>query len=331
MGYLRLLGLLVVTSFTSNLLTGCSSDSGSGVAPASYAGITTQASVTSENSEALTDAALDGASGGVGSNASATQGQTADKKQLLGLAHSLGSAIKGMDLSNQSGSRSMGAIQSDSGSVTSPCGGTLTYSYTFDDVTGEFTINSTFNEYVDCDDSSILSGAFKLNATGWAYDAYAQEYYYGSATMEFTTLTYKEGSESMTMTGSIAMSMSSATSYTMTMNFDYRDNVANETFRLENYVVTVTEDATGVNMSIVGNVYHPVHGYVSVTTLSTVRINFADGYPSAGQVDLDGASNSKVRVTFIDKDTYTLDIDSSDGGASFETTKTCTWSTDTCI
>lgn len=330
MGYSRILGLFVILNFTGITLTGCSSDSGSGsgsgVAPASYTGTTTQASVTAENSESLAEAALDGGAPGDSGLANATADQSPDREQLMGMARSLGSAMQGVDMSQASGGLSgLAAVTTNTDTVTSACGGTLAYNYTFDDVTGAYNGTFTFSNYVDCDDKSTINGS--LTAEGVLN---LSTYVLTSMNMTFTALTYEEGSESMTLSGTMAMNSISTLNYTMTMNMDFRDNVKNETYRLENYVVNITDSILYVDIDISGTVYHPTHGYVTVTTTTSVRINNTDENPTSGVVELVGTGGSKVRVTFTTNDTYTMDIDS-DGDTTFETSKSCTWSTDTCI
>jgi len=326
MGYPRIFGLFVVLSITGMTLTGCSSDSASGVTPASYAGVTTEASITATNSEDLTEAALDGGAPGDSGLASATASQSADREQLMGMARSLGSAMRGVDMSQASGSQAgIAAVSSNSDTETSACGGTLSYNFSFDDATGAYSGTFTFSNYVDCDDKSIINGS--LTAEGVLN---LSTLVLTSMNMTFTALTYEEGSESMTLSGTMDMNSISAFNYTMTMNLDFRDNVKNETYRLENYVVDITDNISYIDVDISGTVYHPTHGYVAVTTTTLIRIYSTDENPTSGVVELAGSGGSKVVVTFNTNDTYTMDIDS-DGDATFETTQNCTWSTDTCI
>lgn len=328
MGYLRILSLSVILSITGMALTACSSDSGSGVAvtPASYSGVTTQASITTTNSEDLTEAALDGGAPGDSGLANATAGQSPDSEQLMGMARSLGSAMRGVDMSQASGSQAgIAAVSTNSDTTTSACGGTLAYSFSFDDATGAYNGTFTFTNYVDCDDKSTINGS--LTAEGVLN---LSTYVLTSMNMTFTALTYEEGSESMTLSGTMDMNSISAFNYTMTMNLDFRDNVKNETYRLENYVVNITDYISYIDVDISGTVYHPTHGYVAVTTTTTVLIYSTDENPTSGVVELVGSGGSKVVVTFNTNDTYTMDIDS-DGDTTFETSKSCTWSTDTCI
>ena len=329
MGTLRALGIVYIFTVSFPFLTGCSSESAAGTAPASYAGLTTQAGITADNSEALAETALDGAAPGDSGLANASSSpNSVDEEQLIGIARSLNSALRGVDMSRAStGQSATATVTSASNTDTSPCGGTLGYSFSYDDVSGAFTGTFNFNSYVDCADNSKITGSVTLDGTLLLANLELT-----TATMTFSALTYEEGSESMTLTGDIVMEYISLWNYKATMNMDFRDNVQNETYRLQNYIVDITQNfaSSYIDVDISGKAYHPNYGYVTVSTTTLVRIYDGDANPTSGVVELLGSGASKVMVTFTTNDTYTMDIDS-DGDTTFETSKSCTWSTDTCI
>ena len=328
MGFSKYLRLFMALGVVTAALGGCSSDSASaGPAPASYSGKTTEATVTSDNSKDIGNSSIDGAGAGLSFGSLAASGQNSNKAQLLGLASNMHSRMMELDVSSTGNSQtSLAAVNTYNNTVTSNCGGSYSYSYTLDSVTYAYSGTYTYNGYVDCKDKGTTSGTVTYSGTYNLSGAYFPTLKY-----EFTALTYTYDNESMTMTGSFDLTMTSLLNYSFTMNMDFRDNIKNVTFKLENYVAAVVEDAskTFADIQLSGKIYHSVHGFVAVSTTTALRAYAADDYPTSGVMKLVGTSNSAVIVTFTSNDTYTLQIDSN-GDATYETTKSCTWSTDTC-
>ncbi|MDH5444408.1 MAG: hypothetical protein OEY52_02560 [Gammaproteobacteria bacterium] len=326
---LKTIGLLSLFA----IITACSSDSNppasSGSAPASYAGANTEASVDSTNGEKLAESMMDGSSGSKAAG-NITGGDTEDKEQLVGVIRHIRDAIEGVDTSNPTftGSDFAEVISVPASTETSPCGGTMSTSYTVDTVSGQYSMTMTFSNFIYCTDKSKMNGS--MSVTG-GFDPST----YKPLTMKatFTALTYTDASESMTMTGTMDMETLSTVSYRATMNLDMRDNNANETYRLVNYITTVTEDAatnpTKADMTISGKFYHPTYGFITVNTTTALHFVYPDLNPTTGVVVLTGAGGSKATMTMLTKDTYKLEVDTN-GDSTIDVTKNCTWSTSTC-
>jgi len=320
MKYFQQIKLLAVWGMFA-LLVGCSSDDGT--APAAYSGVETQAAVTTANSSDFADATVDSADSGSNSaNASAGEG---DRHALMmRFVGKLPSMVQHAETGKESGSSggASAAIQSSSDTVDGPCGGTMTTSFSIDDVTFEWTGSISYSAYCE-EPGSKMDGSVSFEGN------------LSSSTFTFGALTYSDATESFTLSGTMVMSGipgSTGSVYTFTMNMDVRDNNAGETVRMADMVMTVNEySSSGYDtVSMAGKVYHAEHGYVTVSTTTNITMYYNKEYPSAGVLVLTGSGNTSVRLTFNADGTYTKDIDEN-GDTTYETTQTCTWSTGACV
>jgi hypothetical protein len=72
------------------------------------------------------------------------------------------------------------------------------------------------------------------------------------------------------------------------------------------------------SVTVTGRVFHPLHGYVDVTTPQPLVVVNGDDYPSSGEFVVTGANNSKARLTALSATTFQLDADI-DGDGGYET------------
>lgn len=333
MGAVKYPGLLLILVIVSLSMGGCSSDSaapassGSNDQPAaSYSGKSTEATVTSSNSEEISDASLDGAGAGTSIGSLGGSGDLNNSSHLISMLNSMRKRMLELDVTDRGYSKDIGAISNFTDTVTSSCGGSYTYNYNIDTTTGDYSGSYTYNEYVDCDDNGTTDGTITYSGV---YNLAGK--YFNSLKYTFSSLTYKESNESITMTGTFDLTQSSTRNYSFTMNMDFRDNVKNETFKTENYVVTINTDLADTygDYTFAGKFYHSVHGFITLSTITTVRAYFADNFPTSGKIKLVGSGNSSILATFTSNNTYTLEIDS-DGDSTYETTKNCTQNPDVC-
>ncbi len=87
-------------------------------------------------------------------------------------------------------------------------------------------------------------------------------------------------------------------------------------------ITTVRSAYSEVTLS--GNFFHPVHGYVTVSTPATLRVLASDHYPSSGSLLLTDTGNRRALLSALDATRYQLQIDADADGA-YETTTTGPW------
>ena len=119
--------------------------------------------------------------------------------------------------------------------------------------------------------------------------------------------------------GGTAVFVSSGNTETITMNTVFIDRVEGVTFRTDDYVIVITENNDGtITETINGRVYHSDYGYVDITTTTPIFYDseFAS-YPSAGQIVVEGNSNSKIRMTVLSSTQIQVELDE-DGDGVYE-------------
>jgi hypothetical protein len=147
--------------------TACSGGGGSdgGSTGLTYTGETSAAAISQDNADTLAAGALDaGSSGsafdlnGVAALSGTDPGAGAsDRPLLLGVARTLENAVGNVDFAAASGANTAAAVQSDSGPLDGPCGGSASYSVSVDTNTGVFSGNFTFNAF--CADGTTVTGS----------------------------------------------------------------------------------------------------------------------------------------------------------------------------
>ncbi|HET7317768.1 MAG TPA: hypothetical protein VFK23_01405, partial [Nitrospirota bacterium] len=116
--------------------------------------------------------------------------------------------------------------------------GTETDTGSIDPDTGKGTLTVTYVNFND-GDGRTFDGAFsvKVGAYDMAYDMMTDW------TMSCTLWTVKSAGSHVSLSGSVREQKNlQGNSDTTTINVDGRDNIGNETFRFENYIVTAVSD-----------------------------------------------------------------------------------------
>ena len=197
------------------------------------------------------------------------------------------------------------------------CGGGATLSITFDDETGEFGGSITFDDF--CEDNEITSGEIMFSGT---LDPDTVEF--DSFTMVFDSLTVTSNNESFTTTGELAVSSTGSTTHTE-MDIIFEDNLTGQAVWFENFTIDTTASEIGgfTEISIAGRYYDWVHGFVTVTTVSPLRVMGSDEWPSAGEYILEGDSSS-AHIEVLSNTTFQLSVDE-DGDGNYDYTEALLW------
>jgi len=285
--------------------------------PITYTGLTTQADVTDNNAQTLAAGAFkSGRTGSALSGTGAVETGTDENTisfRTLKVTQALEDALLQVDLSSVSGGPIIGATQSESGSVSGPCGGTASYTIQFDDQTGVFSGSFSFSNY--CDGGVTISGS--ANFSGFLDLSDPNNPTFETVTFTFTNLS--DGSS--TLDGTIEIDLSSSP---IIVIFDtlLQDDSTEKVYWSQDYVMYVTEgvDGTGnyVDVEIIsGTYYDPDYGYVTVETTTAFRVYENNEWPSSGVMVVTGNNNKKVRLSAIDETQWQIDADL-DGNGSYE-------------
>lgn len=301
--------ILLVLSLAVYACGGGGGGSSSGIA---YNGITTQATITDDNAtEVTTGAYLGGVIGtSVGIIGSVQETKTNHPPLLFLLTRTLEKSIRRIDMHAPPSVVESGTVSTESGTEQGSCGGSATYSYRADDVTGEVSGTYTFNNY--CEDGVILDGSTGFSAT---VDLSTDELTDYASTFDRFSVTIED--DSFTIDGDVTYFFPSSTSFTATIEMRIRDGASGDVLWLNNYEMSFTEGDSYDQLSVSGRYYDPDYGYVNLSTSSTTPLRFYSGYyPSQGVMFCAG-KNSAARFTALSSTTFKVEADT-DGDGSYD-------------
>jgi hypothetical protein len=294
---------------------GGSSSGGGGVG---YTGHTTPANIDRDNvTDLLIGAFMGGntaASLSVFGAAQQTPGPVSYPRTLKYTDIFMG-VIAAIDSSSATNNIYLGAVIPQEVDETGSCGGTVTGTLNIDDQSGAFDGNLTFNDF--CENDYILDGPVTISGI---FNPDTEEFAVVSLT--FTNLSGSGAGESVTLNGDFDLDLSNLPLMTISTSMVIRDNILGKTFKLENWVIEITEGEGITDVDITGRYFDPDHGYVDITTQESLRFNDDDFWPSDGILIAEGAEGTaggktKARITFVDADTYEIDVDE-DGDGEFD-------------
>jgi hypothetical protein len=296
-------------------LAACSGDDGGGEAGVTYTGATTQATVTDANAAALTTTAYQGGNSGgsfalVGVMTDSSAGVKGAAARGATLSRVLTDAVKAARFNPHSSSQAaVGATQSVSGELDpGNCGGTASFSGTANDVTGEIRASFTFSSW--CNDDVTVSG--RVTASG-QIDVSTESLL--ELEFSFSVLTVSDGTDTFRGRGSVTVSFGDPASILVDMDFAASDGTV---FRASNLDLTATATTNGENFSVTGRVFHPVHGYVDISTPVALLVETGQAFPSSGELVVTGAAGSKAKLTALSPTQFQIEVDQ-DGDDTYET------------
>jgi hypothetical protein len=186
-----------------------------------------------------------------------------------------------------------------------------------DRATRTFSGSISFNAF--CNLGAVLTGQAAISGE---FDPDADEF--GNFTLTFSALSATYGDFSQTLNGSITFAFNPPTT-TVTMDFDLKDNNTGVIFRVENFVVTITQHSGYYEFTITGTFYDPDYGMVTVTTETSFKINNGDLHPYEGALVVTGANNSAARLTCLSNTTYQIEVDLNGDGIYDWSSGVITW------
>ena len=303
---LLLQGILLI--MLVQLLSACGGGGGDArttgvVDPApSYAGVTTQATVTAGNAESL---AMDGYGGSniaavlgsFGTAKSTASSLATTERPVRQMAQMLKQAARRLDIPAKAAQkRLVKSAKTVQRTVTHQTmgdgGGVINYSLEVNDATGSFFGTLDFQDYTS--QGIAISG--KADMLG-SFDPGLQQF--NRLTLTFKSLTMKGSSFSYALIGTLSWGFNySAATETLSMNMVLVNNENNLTFWFKNYELATTYGSTFLTQSATGRYYDPVYGYVDVATLSPLVINNNAGWPSQGALEFRGQQSTWLCLAF---------------------------------
>jgi hypothetical protein len=286
------MALIILVSFA---FIGCGGDDSPSTV--TYTGSTTQATVTSSNAEEIMTTAFESA---------AMAGDMAG-----GAAENIGGSSKAvmlaknitMDLFRQA--ENAKAAQTVTNTVSGQCGGTMTYTVTVDDVALTVSGTFTYSNYNDCEDT--INGVMILTGSMTGQEI--------SFTITISNFVLQSSTDYIGMNGTVTMTGTPDTSFTMTMDLEAIDYNTNETIKIEDYNLSITSSGINDSITVSGTFYHSDFGYVTLSTPTPLVMPIDGDHPISGVMVVRGA-NSGARLT-ASGTTYTIDVDA-DGDGTYE-------------
>lgn len=317
---ISLCNIAILAVFT--LLGGCGGGSG-GTASIAYTGSTTPAVLTQSNGGDMVSGAYLGGNSSVvigGVTAGLTNNDsTIEYPRSLVLSRALTQVVlqSGINDALPSNGAAATVTNIDVTAINGTCGGSATISGSYNDISGDLSLNANFNGY--CEGGTTLNGAISLSGNAIATSSSLN---ITTFTITLSNLSASHGGDSFSSSGT--MTITPQTGYTyldnnivLTVDMLFKDNVSNKVYKLENYAMSVSSTLSYDDIDISGRYYDPDYGYIDISTPTTLRVYLPDEWPSTGVIHATG-DNSSVTITALDNTTYQLDID--DGISNFQET-----------
>ena len=217
----------------------------------------------------------------------------------------LSDSLELIDFTSSSQSGVQAAVQSDTATIYDGCGGSMSYSITFNDVTGSFNGSFTFTDY-GCGGTTIsggasFSGIINVNTSNFIEVDFSFDNLSGGG---------------LTLDGDLSIDYT-VTPHEITLNAYGQDPNSGKVFWIDNYTIRIVEYAGYEEIDMSGTFYHPDHGYVTLSTVDPFVLNDGDEWPNGGTMVVIGANNSKVKLTALSNLTCSVDVDV-DGDGVYE-------------
>ena len=292
------------------LLVGLSACAGGGESSSTSSAPAPSVALTDANAQEVTAAAFEQFLGDTTLNAApvpltaATTTRTRTTPTLVELAK------KVANLLSQTSSKFSAAA-----ATTDPC--TISGSTTTNYAAGGTSATITYNACED-DAGVIINGSMSVSNISAS----------GSA-LSFTTsfsLTFSiSGQPNLVLSGGYTFALDLATLATSITGTSYSGTDGVETFELFNFTFAATLSSTSADYTLSST---KINGVVTIKTLTPFTYN-AGVFPAAGQMEITGANNSRIRVTVLGDETLVgdqvqIEVDA-DGDNVFETTMMTTW------
>lgn len=305
-------GYLVSTLILALALSGCGGGGGGGSTPtvdltnpaASYAGVTTQATVSAANAEDLAMGAYGSADfmANVGLfSLEKDDSTTANKNRLpiLPAIQAIKNSARRMDIPGkavqQRNSAPPTAGVKMSGQVVDyqipgPNGGVASFSFDINEATGSFSGSVVYQEFNA--GGIVFNG--RANLLG-SLDANWENF--TRLTLNFSSLSLSHPQGSLSLVGSLSWGFNyNAATENLSINLALIEGETSKTYWLNNYEIVTVYNVGNYSQTFAGRYYDHDYGYVDVETLSPLVTHYL-AWPSQGALKFSGQHGTWVRMS----------------------------------
>ncbi|MFQ5560770.1 MAG: FG-GAP-like repeat-containing protein, partial [Nitrospinota bacterium] len=200
-------------------------------------------------------------------------------------------------------------FENESANIQGECGGNLTLEIDSREPAGNFSGKITFVDY--CMFDTTVSGEARIEAALSEDGTTLKRFKY-----ELGLITAYWEDKSTLFTGTVVWKSRSDQSpfYRWKFNITLRDDTSKNTFRFEDYTITVKVNEFFVENNLEGKFYHPEHGLVTVRTHSPLRLYFNAIYPFKGGLSYEGQDNTRGELFFMSPTEIKLRADTDGNG-----------------
>ena len=271
-----------------------------------YTGSTLQAEITPLNAESLAAGSF---AGGQSSTASKSLklSQRTDPAQIdvfrpLRFPLLLADGLRRIELDTELNISKHSNVITESNNLEGSCGGELSYTLTFDRMSGKFSGDLILTDY--CDDGITVSGETDVDGTFEASSGV-----FDTATFSFNDLS----DESHTLDGEISLDFTE-TPIVATFTVYSKDKKSGQVYWLKDYSINLYELPGRVEIEIFGTFYNPDSGFVTLTTTEPFVVFDEDEWPASGQLVIQGDSASHAQLIAMDQLHYRIEADTQGDG-----------------
>jgi len=207
-------------------------------------------------------------------------------------------------------------VITESNNLAGSCGGVLSYTLTFDRMSGEFSGELLFENY--CQGANTVSGETDVEGTFEASSGI-----FNTAVLSFDDLADKNH----TLNGEISMDFTD-TPVVAAFSVYSTDNQSGQVYWLKDYSINLAEFWDRVEIEIFGTFYHPDDGFVRLETSEPFIVFGADDWPAAGRLLIQGSGATRAQLTAIDPSSYRLSADTTGDGTFDWVSVILNWKTD---
>lgn len=270
-----------------------------------YTGAETQAQVNTANADALATGALQNGFQGVGFSIDRDRNAS-----NLVLAEYMADGIREAVAEVPDQAFGVSGLTLEK-TIFGECGGQATYRIEVNALEDTFQGTLTFDHF--CNNQVIMNGGAEFSGQ---YDDQTQTF--GRIVFVFQNTTTVYDAVTRTIEGQWAYVRTGQTK-TLTMNYLVHNSVTGNVRKVEDFQLTVTEGINQSTFSLAGRYYHPLYGYVTVSTPTTFATQSGAAHPDAGQLKVEGQGGAWATLTAVDADNYRIQADvDGDGNVDYD-------------